>query len=76
MIKILYTCDLCGIKDAEVEVRERGDEEDIRDWMQALTVAAGVDHAHKSPLCHPGTLTNVKIPISPSGGRIGDPTSH
>jgi len=44
--------------------------------MQALTVAAGVDHAHKSPLCHPGTLTNVKIPISPSGGRIGDPTSH
>lgn len=74
MIEVLYTCDACGVKDAKVSVRERGKKEEISKWMKLVVIAVGKDHSYKSPLCRVGTLTNVKIPIGVSGGRIGDPT--
>lgn len=76
MINVLYTCDACGIKDAEVEVRDRGKSEDIAAWMRDLTVALGRDHAQKSPFCRATTLTNAKIPLPPGHSRVGDPTAH
>lgn len=63
-IKILYSCDLCGIKDAVVLVDQRADDEQLIHWMNEVTVALGDNHQHRSPNCHPKTLTEVKIPLS------------
>jgi hypothetical protein len=76
MIRVLYICDECGIKDAAVDVRERGPQEDIRDWMTTLTHTIGLDHTQRSPLCQATHITKVMVPLAPGESRIGDPTRH
>ena len=63
-IRILYSCLLCGIKDASVLVDQREDAEDIKDWMEKVTYALCQNHDHRSPHCKPSSLSEVKIPIS------------
>jgi hypothetical protein len=77
MIEVLYTCDDCGVKNAKVSVRDRGVTEDVSSWVEgAMAVVISQDHRQKSPLCSATHMTQVKIPLAPHGGRIGDPTSH
>lgn len=64
-IEVLYTCDKCGAVDRTVKIEERGDGEDIRDWMHRLTVALSRNHDQNSPGCHVSKFANVKIPLAP-----------
>lgn len=63
-IKVLYSCNLCGIKDASVMVDQREDDEPLIMWMNKMTQALCQHHDHRSPQCHPKKLSEVKIPIS------------
>jgi hypothetical protein len=76
MLDVRYTCEACGIRDAVVSVRGRGPQEDIADWMKALTLALSIDHRKKSPRCRATRMTHAKIPLPPGHSRIGDPSAH
>lgn len=63
-LAVQYTCLLCGIRDAVVQVPARRSEaEDLKAWMDATIVLISAHHRRRSPTCHPRTLTNMKIPI-------------
>lgn len=67
-----YSCGLCGVHRAEVEVPVRTTE-DVRVWMDQVCIPAIVrDHEARSPGCHPDTLQELMIPTD---GRqmIGGP---
>ncbi len=69
-IGVAYTCTLCGIKDREVSVPARGDE-DVVSWLQNVCIPAlEYDHACISPECGAQELTNLMIPLS-GADRIG-----
>jgi hypothetical protein len=76
LIGILYSCHLCGIKNAEVQVRLREPTEDVIAWMeQAVIVTLSVDHDERSPHCHPEQLCDIKIPTD--GRRyVGGPVEN
>lgn len=76
MLKVLYTCDQCGIIDRPVEVEERDAQEDIAEWMYKVQVVLSVDHDKVSPNCYITKFTNAKIPLAPNGGIIGQGTRH
>lgn len=77
MIGILYSCQECGIKDAEVQVRFRESEEDVLAWMkQVVEPALGADHFVHSPDCHPESLQNVKIPVPAGTQFLGGMICH
>ncbi len=69
-IHVRYSCPLCGIKDREVVVTARGDE-DVITWMENTCVPTlGDDHHRLSPGCFPHTLRNISIPIT-GAGKVG-----
>lgn len=70
-IQVLYSCDLCGLKDVAVDVPMRG-EEDVLQWMDKTVIHLGNDHFRRHPECHPEKLTNIKIPIT-GAEKIGGP---
>lgn len=66
-IECMYSCTLCGIIKAHVEVACRTDDEDISDWVKNVCVPTLCDdHAKRSPSCHPEKLSEVYIPITGS----------
>lgn len=72
MIVCEYTCGLCGVVRAKVEVEERG-EEDVIEWTtKVMTPALVRDHEMRSPNCHPKKFTEVYIPIT-GAKKIGGP---
>ena len=76
-ITVLYTCDSCGVKDAEVQVPERGPNEDVVRWLEQKAAGAiSVHHRQVSPLCRASKMTHVKIPLPQSGEGIGYPTKQ
>jgi hypothetical protein len=76
MIKVLYTCDQCGLIDRPVEVEERATEEDLTLWMHKVQIALSKDHDIVSPHCHITKFTNAKIPVAPGSNMIGQETRH
>lgn len=69
-VGVRYSCDLCGIKDREVQVQARGGE-NVVEWMEnTCIIALANDHARLSPNCRPQTLTNLMIPVS-GADKIG-----
>lgn len=74
---ILYSCPLCGIKDAEATVRFRESSEDVIAWMKQV-VEPGLARAHSSasPTCFPESLVDVKIPIPPGTEFVGGPVQQ
>lgn len=70
-IRVLYSCQMCALKDAAVDVPARGDE-DVKVWMDATVLAVWRDHWKRSPRCRPNVLTEMKIPVSHTD-RIGGP---
>lgn len=74
-IGVLYSCNACGLRDIEVRVPEREDQ-DIIAWMDAMTCHLGADHFRRSPHCHTDALTQVKIPLPPGSNKIGGGAVH
>lgn len=76
MITIMYSCKGCGLKDAPVEVEERGEDEDIVHWVESLGQPIANNHALVSSDCRARTC-DIKIPVPPGDeSRPGDATKH
>lgn len=75
-LSILYSCPLCRLRDATVEVRLRRPDEDVVAWMKEVVEPGLVrDHRSRSPSCTAPSARDVKIPLT---GRqyIGGPAEH
>ena len=73
MITVKYSCNLCGIKNREVQIpaREHADV-DVVKWMKEVVgKILSDDHALRSPNCHPTSLSDVMIPMPPEAEFIG-----
>ncbi len=70
-VSIRYSCHLCGIEKAAVDVPARG-EEDLEKWMAVMIHALGNDHQKRSPNCHPQSLSDIMIPMTGTD-RVGGP---
>lgn len=73
-VTVLYSCHVCGLTDIPVPVPARTDE-DVLVWMEQTGGLLSQDHAQRSPLCHPKTLSNVKIPMT-GADRVGGAPQH
>jgi hypothetical protein len=70
MVSGYYTCHRCGMIDVEFEVRDRGPNEDVLVWLEAVKIAMDIKHARTAPLCN-APYVDLKIPIQ--APRIGGP---
>lgn len=62
-IKCLYSCKICGLKDIEVDVPAR-EQEDVLQWFdKILSPALSRDHRKRTYWCIPKELSDVKVPI-------------
>ena len=69
MIRVLYTCGRCHVKDQEVAIEERAPDSDIVRWMrQTVGVSIGMDHSFRSPRCFAPKMEQVRIPLDKIGG--------
>lgn len=72
-VKLLYSCDLCGLVDVPVYVRARtGDDEDVVEWLNGAVLGIAQDHRRRSPTCLAEKITAIKIPAM-GIKRIGGP---
>ena len=72
-IKIKYSCLRCGLKDVELAVPSRGNE-DVVAWMQnAVGSNIKNDHTMRSPECPAESAQEVMIPMTGTN-KIGGPT--
>ena len=72
MIKVKYSCALCGIRRREVDVPARGTE-DVVAWLRDVATPALIrDHQRTSPHCQPTSLSEVMIPVSGTE-KVGGP---
>jgi hypothetical protein len=63
-MKVLYTCDECGLENKSVAVRTREVYETAHDWLEdAVKVALDLDHHASSPGCYCETYTTVTLPF-------------
>lgn len=68
---VLYSCPECGLVDVPVPVPSRTTE-DVVQWFEGVMIRyLGVDHARRSPHCHPNKLRDVKIPMPAGTDRVG-----
>ena len=74
-INIKYSCLKCGLKNIELAVPARVDEdEDVVAWMQnAVGLNIKKDHTLRSPECPADSAQEVMIPMTGTD-RIGGPT--
>ena len=75
-IGVQYSCDECGIDEAEVMVPAREAEQDVKDWMDRTIVHLAIDHDSRSPRCHPQSLSRVKIPMPAGTVSVGGPVEN
>lgn len=66
-----FTCHGCGLKDAEVRVRDREPEETIESWMITVRRTVGFTHSAHSPQCRERKC-DLKIPAPEEGRRVGE----
>lgn len=66
-----YSCKLCGIHRAPIDVPSREDE-DVRVWMDATVRLIAQAHTLRSPHCQARELTELLIPTTGTD-RIGGP---
>ena len=73
MLRVIYSCGLCGISERPVLVRYREPGESVTAFMEQVVMQALADDHHRSsPRCRPATLTEVKIPIPDGTEGIGE----
>ena len=66
-VQIQYSCAVCGLTDASVNVPERVIDNVIH-WFEHIAMPRVMeDHRKRSPDCKPKSLTNIKMPIAPDG---------
>ena len=66
-ITILFSCDVCGIKDVPCRVRAREKEEDVKYYLeQVISRAVAFEHQLKSFTCQATSLKDLKIPLPPN----------
>jgi len=71
-IPCMYSCDLCGIEKARVEVPARRESQDVKAWIeQVAAISIYADHVARSPGCRATEISKLWIPVD--GARfIGD----
>jgi hypothetical protein len=77
VITCLFSCDGCGLEDAEVRVRARESHEPVGDWWEGTLVEATLTHHSViSPVCMSRELRELKVPVDPNdpGFWIGKQT--
>lgn len=72
LIGVKYTCGLCTVVDATVQVPARPSEMDLEKWMANLTAIIQADHQRRTPGCPARKLKQVAIPVS-NAEWIGGP---
>ena len=70
-IQILYSCHLCGVVKARLDVVERSSGEDVLRWMDKVSEAIGADHAGRSPSCGATKISEVWIPVPDGTQNVG-----
>ena len=75
-IRVQYSCYDCGLRNIELEIRNRTPEEGVESWMKYVTEICGADHDVRSPDCDPEELSDLKIPMSPGTKYIGGPVEQ
>lgn len=71
MLQVLYKCGLCDLPERRVTVPHRKENEDIRGWMDELTMRLIRDHFDQRPLCKGRQFEYVKIPVTDDETGIG-----
>ena len=74
-VTVKYSCHVCGLVKAELEVAARGAEQDVVAWVEGLRPQLGADHLRRSPGCT-AAAADLYIPLPAGAARIGDPTAH
>lgn len=73
MLRVMYSCQLCGIKDSPVLVRWREPGESVTDFMEKTVIyQVALQHQRTTPGCPATTLTELKIPIPAGTEGIGE----
>ncbi len=65
-VRVRYSCQLCGINEAEIRVPAREDHEDIKSWLQQTIMLATDDHARRQttwpmPICRSNRPSSIMI---------------
>lgn len=63
-IRVLYSCELCGLEKVGANVPARTSENVIEWFEKTLGPALSADHAKRSPGCAPENLKNVMVPMT------------
>lgn len=73
--RVRYSCPLCNVVKAEVDVPARG-AEDVITWTEkVMIIALAQDHARRSPTCRPRKLVDIMIPLTGTD-RVGGPVGQ
>lgn len=62
MIAVMWSCHECGVEKRGAEVRDRGPEEVITDYVEAVARVCGAAHARVSPAC-PSRQVDLYLPL-------------
>ena len=67
MITVLFSCDGCGLVDAECKVRaRRSPDEDVVHWVETVVGrAVQFEHIRRSLTCEAMKMKHLKIPMPP-----------
>jgi hypothetical protein len=72
-IGVRYTCGLCDVANVTVQIPARASvDEDLKVWMDRLTVLVGDDHRRRSPTCFARKIRQLEIPIE-NAAWVGGP---
>lgn len=74
-IVVKYSCARCGVRDAELTVPAREDE-DVIVWMEEVIVLIAQAHRKAHPDCRERQLQNLMIPMPPGVDRVGGAIRH
>lgn len=71
-ITLKYSCDRCGLKDVEVSVPARQNE-DVVAWLEGVVGHfVHADHQRRSPGCRATSVQNLMIPTT-GAQKVGGP---
>lgn len=74
MLKLLFSCEACGLVKREAYVRYRRKGEDISAWMQEVGHQVSTFHDLATPAdCRPKVISELYIPTDDSAAGIGYP---
>lgn len=63
-IRVLYSCEGCGLRDVGVEVPARVPGTDVVAWLEQTRAALSVDHRRRSESCQAPAMQELRIPVA------------